>query len=285
MAQLSFVDAGLMDVKKLTIKENKAYWEQQGKAIAEELRKESAVSDKNEGKALWQIGDWLLRGEIELKYGDRKLRNEACYITGRAWGTLKNYKSMAKLFTEDRRRPNVSWTIHKELLTIKDLEEQEKWLDAAEKWNLKGSKHMSVEDLRKMIGRNVPSHKRRQPKDDRKNITLPLGDANREIFLELAAMYEPTGVLRTKNNAEALLYDIVYSYLFRNQDAIKPMRDAYRAGAYHVDHKAGPFRAGYSKPQRLPELLYDWKEKTEPAKPQKAAEPAKPEVPETVEAK
>jgi hypothetical protein len=54
MTQLTLMDAGIFKEKDLI---NKTNWEIHGKAIAEELRKESAVSDKNEGRAMWLMGD------------------------------------------------------------------------------------------------------------------------------------------------------------------------------------------------------------------------------------
>jgi hypothetical protein len=53
MTQLTLMDAGIFKEKDLI---NKTNWEIHGKTIAEELRKESAVSDKNEGR---RCGSWV----------------------------------------------------------------------------------------------------------------------------------------------------------------------------------------------------------------------------------
>ncbi len=159
---------------------------------------------------------------------------------------------MAKSFPPDQRRPNVSWSIHKELLTIPDEAERQIWLDKAEEsFRTKGC-HISIQVLRKLLIRRVSGVGegiRKAKQDARKNLTIPLNEANRQYIFDLAALYEPTLVPgNIKDKAASLMVDIFIAYVDRNRPELKAKLKAYKDGDRST--------------VKLPDLLYHWKRKT-----------------------
>ncbi|MGE0444517.1 MAG: hypothetical protein AB7P99_04760 [Vicinamibacterales bacterium] len=64
----------------------------------------------------WAIGDWLVFGQGCGEYGQTYQR--AAEITGRSWETLSQYARVSRAYARDCRRPDVSWTIHREALRL-----------------------------------------------------------------------------------------------------------------------------------------------------------------------
>lgn len=90
----------------------------------------------------WWIGDWLRYGNAT--FGERYAR--ASRITGYDVQTLMNMVYVASRFDISRRRENLSWSHHAELTGL-DVEDQERWLDLAER------ERMSVRCLRQEVRR------------------------------------------------------------------------------------------------------------------------------------
>lgn len=76
----------------------------------------------------WCLGDWLVYGKKH--YSDRYQR--AIQTAGLQYQTLRNYAWVARRFDLSRRRSALSFQHHAEVASLA-LEEQAKWLDAAEK--------------------------------------------------------------------------------------------------------------------------------------------------------
>lgn len=76
----------------------------------------------------WWIGDWLVYGEHRW----REKYAQAVEQFGRAEQTLMNYHSVAKAISSSRRREQVSYSVHAELVGIPE-EEQDRILDEAER--------------------------------------------------------------------------------------------------------------------------------------------------------
>jgi len=77
----------------------------------------------------WAIGDWLLYGE-QQEWGDPY--TEAQTVFGLSIGYLRNCKWVAKSFEISRRRDNLSWAHHREVMGL-EPDEQDRWLDRASK--------------------------------------------------------------------------------------------------------------------------------------------------------
>jgi hypothetical protein len=88
----------------------------------------------------WLLGDWIMYGNA--KFGERYSR--ASKITGYDTQTLMNMVYVASRFVASRRREALSWS-HHETLAALESEEQDGWLDEAERH------HWSVSDLRTML--------------------------------------------------------------------------------------------------------------------------------------
>jgi hypothetical protein len=85
----------------------------------------------------WWIGDWLNYGNS--RYGERYAR--AARVTGYDRQTLMNMVYVSSRFPAARRRTALSWSHHAEIAAL-TVEEQEHWLDAAER------ERMSARSLR-----------------------------------------------------------------------------------------------------------------------------------------
>ncbi|WP_243866222.1 LmbU family transcriptional regulator [Actinophytocola oryzae] len=76
----------------------------------------------------WCLGDWLVCGQQH--YADRYVR--AVDAAGLDYQTLRNYAWVARRFQLERRREQLSFQHHAEVASL-DTEEQDRWLDRAEK--------------------------------------------------------------------------------------------------------------------------------------------------------
>jgi hypothetical protein len=74
----------------------------------------------------WWLGDWLAYGR--MKYGRRY--KEAIAGTGLGYQTLRNYAMVARRYEPSRRRADVSFQHHAELVALPD-DVQDRWLAAA----------------------------------------------------------------------------------------------------------------------------------------------------------
>lgn len=98
-------------------------WERAGRQLSGILNSSS-----------WWLGDWLVYGKDH--YGDRYQRG--IQAAGLRYQTLRNYAWVSRRFDMDRRRPALSFQHHAELASL-PTEEQDRWLDRAEKmkWTTK----------------------------------------------------------------------------------------------------------------------------------------------------
>jgi hypothetical protein len=94
----------------------------------------------------WCEGD-LLVDDDKTPYGE--MYKERMKSTGKKYGTLANWKWVAKSIEFSRRRENLSWNHHYEVVHY-DPETQDRLLDWCEKDPHTGQKH-SVRDLRNLI--------------------------------------------------------------------------------------------------------------------------------------
>ena len=61
-----------------------------------------------ESGSTWWVGDWLRHGEGRPKWGDKY--EQAISMFNSDYGTLANYKFVAKSVKFSRRRENLSWS-------------------------------------------------------------------------------------------------------------------------------------------------------------------------------
>lgn len=86
------------------------------------------------GLSSWWLGDWLVYGKKH--YADRYQR--AIRAAGLKYQTLRNYAWVSRRFELSRRRAALSFQHHAEVASL-PLDEQDQWLDQAEKemWTIK----------------------------------------------------------------------------------------------------------------------------------------------------
>lgn len=77
----------------------------------------------------WAIADWLHEGE--WRYGQGSIYDEAMRITGYERQTLMNIALVAGKFNFSRRRENLSFSHHAEVIGL-SISEQDAWLQRAE---------------------------------------------------------------------------------------------------------------------------------------------------------
>jgi N6-adenosine-specific RNA methylase IME4 len=107
-------------------------WEDLGRALT--------GVDKSLG---WWIGDWVRYGEGRDEWGDKY--RKAIAVTGKAYQTVANAKSVADAFSDFyRRRENLSWKHHAEVASLK-AEAADSLLTLAE------TNGWSTRDLRKEV--------------------------------------------------------------------------------------------------------------------------------------
>jgi hypothetical protein len=144
--------------------------------------------------SLWWLGDWLNHGK--RVYGQRYKHGIAA--TGLEYQTLRNYAMVARRFELSRRRDNLSFQHHAELCALSD-EEQDRWLDRAEKGR------WSRNELRRRRRDEHP------PRESTSSITLSVVvDSNRRARWRNAAeatgtRLEPWIVMTLDTAAAALL--------------------------------------------------------------------------------
>jgi hypothetical protein len=103
----------------------------------------------------WWIGDWVRFGNS--RYGERY--EVAARITGYDAHSLMNMAYVASRFEVSRRRERLSFSHHAELAAL-PFEEQERWLDRAEREGL------SSRRLRRELRRHAGPSVRRAPPED-----------------------------------------------------------------------------------------------------------------------
>lgn len=82
-----------------------------------------------EGSSRWWLGDWLLHGEGQAKWGS--MYDEVVNEFGEKYDSAKKAKAVAAEFELGRRRPNLPWGHHREVASL-PRDDQEELLDWAE---------------------------------------------------------------------------------------------------------------------------------------------------------
>lgn len=89
-------------------------------------------------RAGWWVGDWVNYGEVT--YGGKY--ELALEVTGMKYPALRDCAMVARGFELSRRRDNVTFLLHREILPL-DRDAQERWLDRIEQ---EGLTHQQVRD-------------------------------------------------------------------------------------------------------------------------------------------
>jgi hypothetical protein len=112
----------------------------------------------------WWLGDWLVFGKDH--YADRYERG--IREAGLQYQTLRNYAWVARKFEFERRRPALTFQHHAELAAL-PREEQDMWLDRAERMN------WTTKQLRSALraARERVALERPRPADSTKRLVLP----------------------------------------------------------------------------------------------------------------
>lgn len=150
--QLSLVDGGYLTDKQLFALEN---WMLQGKNLAHDLKAHGKDTEKGEGQLLWELGDWLIHGEVHGKLGKLKLRRTATAATGYKWSYLKNLKVVSRAIPSYRRRNGLSYSIHREVCPADEATQERLLTDAAQQ-QAKGTP-ISVREIRKEVRKQIGS--------------------------------------------------------------------------------------------------------------------------------
>src|SRR6266704_5888189 len=206
---------------------NFRYWER----IGEELK---SASKKLTDQLMWDIGDWLLEGEVRGKLQERELRKHAERITGRAWPTIKNYKMYSKKFPASRRREALTYSLH--VLVAKfDEAKQENQLDMASAWQLQHKKPLAVRPFEKEIERlqrtgMIPQNKDTGSSNGKEPephewIKLRLPQKDYDFVRRLAFAVYGT------HTPDTLIWEIVRKYWTKHKDEIKSKLEAFETRA------------------------------------------------------
>lgn len=109
------------------------------------------------GATLFGLGDWYLHGENHYPDASQSLQE-----TGYEYGTLQNATWVCRKIEISRRRENLSFSIHQEVASLKSNEDQDFWLEKAEKekWQKQElreaiKKHIREEKINKIINNDA----------------------------------------------------------------------------------------------------------------------------------
>jgi len=107
----------------------------------------------------WGIGDWLLHGE---KTWPDKF-SQAIYLTGKSDVTLRNAAWVSNVFPPDDRHPDLSYSHHFEVASVKSPEERRWLLSEAVEQDLSSSqlrklRNNNLGDAPELPSLDMPSH-------------------------------------------------------------------------------------------------------------------------------
>lgn len=120
-------------------------WEMPIEMTQETWRNAGSLIVKVENASAWWKGDWWNAG---VAWGEGEA---VCEELGLEYQTIRNLASVAKAFKLSRRRDNLPFSHHGEVLAIKDTVVQDRILDWCEEPCVDGGKPHSVRELREQI--------------------------------------------------------------------------------------------------------------------------------------
>jgi hypothetical protein len=128
-------------------------WRDAGGALARQRARLAGMGSR----LMWEVGDWLVRGEDEvLRHMSRiHVRRVAADITGYSRHTLTMAASVARKVRPATRLPELTWWHHLVVARL-DRAEQARWLEraAGEQWPARA--------LRRELGREMPARGRQR---------------------------------------------------------------------------------------------------------------------------
>ena len=148
----------------------------------------------------WWLGDWLIYGET--RYPDRY--KQAVKETTLDYQTLRNYAWVSRKIDKSRRRATLSFQHHAEVASLPP-EEQEEWLDRAEKFGW--SKNLLRQYLRIHRATSTHSSGGEHPKDAVIQVNVPISEEERwqEAAKKMDRPLDEWMVLVLSRAADALL--------------------------------------------------------------------------------
>jgi hypothetical protein len=132
-------------------------WELPPDLSETEWREAGAILGRVEHSVSWRLGDWWAFGEKH--YGERKAVIEADDWEGPAYQTCRNAATIASAFELSRRRDNLSFTHHAEVVG-RPSQEADRLLDWAQETISKTGKPRTVAELRKEVRASVRAQKK-----------------------------------------------------------------------------------------------------------------------------
>jgi hypothetical protein len=203
-------------------------------------REEWAAEGKELGRAKdrdkWEIGEWLIRGEVRGRMAQKELQKEATKATGLPWGSLKNCKWIAGTFEKSRRRDELSYE-HHAIVAAFDEKTQDELLERAVKGDPRKKSHepWSTGELKKAIKRmrehgtlpklnKKPKLENTTGTDADQKVVIE-GKVNRKIHDFLRELAAARGV----KTPEALIWEMAIAYFRENKDKLQAEVDQYRA--------------------------------------------------------
>lgn len=143
-------------------------WNPPANMTYDQWRDAGSQLNKIEQARQWWIGDWWNAG-VEWGKGE-----ETCRDTGVEYQTARNCGSIAKSFEMSRRRDNLTFGHHSEVLSVKDKTVQDKFLDwcLVDENGLERDKPKSIRDLREAIRNYLDDLNWSDSERDRKDAVL-----------------------------------------------------------------------------------------------------------------
>jgi hypothetical protein len=221
--QLSLVDGGIFTARQLFAIEN---WTLQGRSLARELKAFGKDTEKSEGKLLWELGDWLINGELDGKMGKDKLRKCAVAATGFKWNYLKQLKVVSRAIPPSRRRNDLSYSMHREVCPADEATQERLLTEAARRQATRDP--MSVREIRKEVKKQIGSIGSKGSSLLQKK----MGGAGEIVKIALSMenynqLYRLQRDFNCGGNVGDVMFLIVRTYIKQNSSEIKARRAEY----------------------------------------------------------
>jgi hypothetical protein len=192
------------------------------------------------GLMQWDIGDWLIEAEVHGRLEQAKLREEATFITGLEWGTLKNLMWVSRRIPASRRRDDLSYSHHREVAKF-DEANQEMLLDRVTKGLPRVHNPRSVASLKTVISRwqkdgTLPQTRKPRaeqpigtPEPDEKEPKLVRVKIEGDVARSVYAFFRDLAYARYNNyQPKRLIWEMAVQYYNDNKQQLKAELETYR---------------------------------------------------------
>ncbi len=187
-------------------------WKEKGETLVNDFRKSEKTLETNQ----WAIGDWIVRGVENEKFGKEKAYDEAERITGFGREYLQTVVWVVNRFRDSslRKDTRLKWSHFKELAYIDDKQLREKVLE-----DFNDGLDYSVRDVRERVARELAKGKQDNGDPKRENTPKQWVSVPVSLKPDHCAIFKRLAEVR-RTTPDKLLGRIVTEYFEENKKEI-----------------------------------------------------------------